>query len=113
MTRRRQSASVFVNSHQGIGKGPGIKGLQIVNLFTDPHEVDGKRPVAAGRGDGHQDTTLGGSVQFRDDEARQLCKGVEGFYLSEGILAVGTVHDQNHFVRRTFQGLCLRAADAA
>lgn len=62
---------------------------------------------------GDEHAALGGAVEFRDDEAGQADRGVEGLHLGKRVLTIGAVDDENRLVRSAGHGLVLGAADSA
>jgi len=82
-------------AQQGIHKVPYREGAQIVDAFPHADKADGLGALA---GNGGDDPALGGAVQLGQHQAGDVERLIEGFHLSQGVLADIGVQHQDHLV---------------
>lgn len=89
-----------------------MEGLQVFYALAHTNKVDRKRSVATHCRNGGKHTSLRGTVEFRNDETRQVSEGVKRLNLRECILAVSAIYNKDYLVRGALQGFFLRATNA-
>src|SRR5579862_2317617 len=82
---------------QRVDKFGRHEGAKVVGAFAEADELDRHFQLVDDR---DQDATLRGRVELRDDDAGELRGSVKELGLRNGVLAVGSVDDEQRFGRR-------------
>src|SRR5580692_2898906 len=84
---------------EGIDEGNGVEGDKVFELFSDADEVHWQAKYV---GDGDDDATLGGAVEFSEHDAGDAGGLSEEARLLQAVLAGGGIDDEQHLMRRAF-----------
>jgi len=87
------------SAQQRLSKFAGVESFEVLELFADANEVHRHvwplrmhlGALALPQGNSRQYPALGGTVEFGDDQARELQRLVKGLDLAKSVLARSTV----------------------